>query len=115
MSFASLGLSLGVGRAIGSAQNIIAKRLTTETFQAAAKEAKGITVALRADGKPFDHIGALKEALSGLNNQSKVLNNALKAGNLSNEGRDVIKSNLRQINSAAKGIQAFFKKHDINY
>jgi hypothetical protein len=78
MSFASVGLSFRVSRAIQSAQNILTNRFTTKTFQGAQKEAQGIVVKLRPDGKPYNHIGALKDGLQGLKNYATTLTNALR-------------------------------------
>ncbi len=113
MSYVGLGLGAGVEKAIGKAQNILTNRFTTETFQAAAKEARGMVVALRPDGKPFDHIGPLREGLKGLTNSTKQLTNALKDDSLSQAAREAIKNNLKQINSAIDQTKAFFKKNNI--
>jgi len=113
MSFASIGLSAGVGRAIGKAQNILAKVFNPEHFQAAQKEAQGIVVALGPDGKPFDHIGEIRQSLNGLKNSATTLTNALKDSNLSQAGREAIQNNLRQINSAINETLAFFKRNKI--
>lgn len=113
MSFAGLGLSLGAGRAIAGAQNLIRNRFTTETFQAAAKEAQGAVVALRPDGKPFDHIGALREGLQGLKNSATTLTNALKSDSLTDAQRQALQSNLQQINKTINQTLKFFKKNNI--
>jgi RHS repeat-associated protein len=114
MSFASVGLGLGVSNAIKSAQNILTNRFTTATFQAAEKEAQGIVVAVRPDGKPFDHIGALKQGLQGLKNDATTLTNSLKNDTLSQAQREAISANLRQINTTINQTLKFFKKNNIN-
>jgi len=68
---------------------------------------------LRPDGKPFDHIGALREGLNGLTNSAKTLTNALKDASLSPEARNAIQTNLNQINSAINKTKIFFKKNNI--
>jgi RHS repeat-associated protein len=115
LSLAGLGLDVGVANAISGARNILTNRFTKATFDAAAKEAKGIVVALRPDGKPFDHIGALKQGLNGLINDAITLTRALKNKDLSAAQRSALQRNLKMINNAINDTRYFFLKNNIDY
>jgi len=77
---------------IANRQNVINQR----HIQAALREARGEVVALRSDGKPFDHIKELREAAAGLKNDLVKTKELLGSGKLDDAATDAAQRALSE-------------------
>jgi len=77
---------------IANRQNVINQR----HIQAGLREARGDVVALRPDGKPYDHINELREAAAGLRKDLIKLKEVMGSGNLDDAGREAAQKALSE-------------------
>lgn len=76
------GLTTSQQSVIDKIGNTIRDHLTQRDLDAARQEVRGQTVATRPDGKPFDHVKEVREAMNGLLKGINAVNNALASPSL---------------------------------
>jgi RHS repeat-associated protein len=98
-----------IGSVFRKVDNIIEKNLDAKTIEAAKRELKGETVALRPDGKPFDHVRKVQEAMQGLKNQIGELNKLLSDPNLSEKARKAVEGRLSKASKKLDEVEKQLK------
>jgi RHS repeat-associated protein len=107
------GLTSAEGAVIRTAKNILAKQLDTATLQAAAREAGGEVVAVKATGQAFDHITKVQNGLKGLENAAKKVNRSLRDTTLSSDARSSLQRARAEIKTAIQRTQSYIREHNI--
>jgi RHS repeat-associated protein len=83
-----------IARAVQKVDHIVGKNPDAKTIEAAKRELKGEIVALRPDGKPYDHVEKVRQAVQGLKNQIGELQKLLSKPNLSQKARKAIEERI---------------------